>query len=192
MKKTGPHPGATGLFVAVSHAMLGGRTQRLDIALMQRIERFHTPLFDVAALEITALGSLTVVALVAAVASTLLWTSEHRWSVLLLWAAIAGGTVLNLISRLERPRPLRLLTWAGAAVLIALIAASRVYLGVHYPSDVLAGVVLGFLWTTICAAGIEVLRYFRVREPQLRHEEKDLDRGTSLAPATSNSQPHSP
>jgi undecaprenyl-diphosphatase len=227
---------ATGFFVVVSRAMLGGRTQQMDIAFMQRIEYLHTPLLDVAALEITALGSITVVALVAAIASALLWTSEHRWSVLLLWAAIAGGTVLNLmlkagfdrprpdvfvwridyvgqssfpsghatlamvmywtlaylISRLERPRLLRLLTWTGAAVLIVLIAASRVYLGVHYPSDVVAGVVLGFVWATICAAGIEVIRYFRHREPQLRRDEKDLDRGTPLAPDTSNPQPRSP
>jgi undecaprenyl-diphosphatase len=101
-------------------------------------------------------------------------------------------TLAYLISRLERPRLLRLLTWTGAAVLIVLIAASRVYLGVHYPSDVVAGVVLGFVWATICAAGIEVIRYFRHREPQLRRDEKDLDRGTPLAPDTSNPQPRSP
>jgi undecaprenyl-diphosphatase len=214
------------VFTLIGRAMAGGYTQQMDLSLMQQVERFHSPFFDVLALEITALGSITVVALVAMVASALLWTSEHRYSVVLLWVAIAGGAVLNLmlkagfdrprpdvfvwrvqyagqssfpsghatlamvfywtlaylVSRLERPRLLRTLTWTAALGLVVLIGASRIYLGVHYPSDVVAGFVIGFVWATICAAGIEVIRYFRHRDPELRRAEKDLDRGTPLAP----------
>lgn len=43
--------------------------------------------------------------------------------------------------------------WAVAAVLagalILLVGASRIYLQVHYPSDVLAGVVLSGIWITL-------------------------------------------
>jgi undecaprenyl-diphosphatase len=45
---------------------------------------------------------------------------------------------------------------AGAAVL--LIGLSRLYLGVHYPSDVIAGYVVGFAWAVFCALAVEALR----------------------------------
>jgi undecaprenyl-diphosphatase len=45
-----------------------------------------------------------------------------------------------------------------AAVLICLIGVTRVYLGVHYPSDVLAGYAVGFAWAMFCAAGVEMFR----------------------------------
>jgi undecaprenyl-diphosphatase len=39
-----------------------------------------------------------------------------------------------------------------AIVLIVLIGVSRVYLGVHYPSDILAGFAIGGAWLLTCAA----------------------------------------
>ena len=54
----------------------------------------------------------------------------------------------------------KLWKWAGTIFLFlfaALIAFSRVYLNVHYASDVVAGFCLAFLWLTIC---IGVLRRF--------------------------------
>jgi undecaprenyl-diphosphatase len=221
---------ALSAFIWLSRRMAGGYTQQVDVALMRAVEPLHSPLLDVAALEVTALGSIVVVGLVASVASTLLWTSDHRYSVMLLWVAIVGGAVLNLVlkagfdrprpdvfvwrvdyagqasfpsghammsmvvywtlaylvSRLERPRLLRVLTWLFALLLVVLIGASRIYLGVHYPSDVLAGFVVGFIWATICATGMEVLRHFRHRDPRLRQGEKDLHRGTPLAPEAAN------
>jgi len=38
--------------------------------------------------------------------------------------------------------------WIVAAVLIAMIGLSRIYLGVHYPSDVIAGYCAGAVWVT--------------------------------------------
>jgi len=36
--------------------------------------------------------------------------------------------------------------WAGAVLLIGMIGLSRIYLGVHYPSDVIAGYCAGAVW----------------------------------------------
>lgn len=46
----------------------------------------------------------------------------------------------------------RALVLAGAALLVLLVGISRVYLGVHYPSDVLAGWAVGGLLTLAIAA----------------------------------------
>jgi undecaprenyl-diphosphatase len=40
----------------------------------------------------------------------------------------------------------RRIAMAVAVLLAMAVAFSRVYLGVHYPSDVAAGLVLGWLW----------------------------------------------
>jgi undecaprenyl-diphosphatase len=48
---------------------------------------------------------------------------------------------------------------AGIAVL--LIGLSRLYLGVHYPSDVIAGYTIGFAWAVFCALAVEALRFQR-------------------------------
>ncbi|MDR1588669.1 MAG: phosphatase PAP2 family protein [Oscillospiraceae bacterium] len=52
-----------------------------------------------------------------------------------------------------------------AFVLASLIALSRVYVGVHYPSDVVAGAILG----TLCAAAVlAALKSFKLRPLQTK------------------------
>jgi undecaprenyl-diphosphatase len=48
-------------------------------------------------------------------------------------------TLAALIATLEPRRATRALVFATAAILMAAIGVSRIYLGVHWPSDVLAG-----------------------------------------------------
>ena len=50
----------------------------------------------------------------------------------------------------------RIKFWIPAAVLAALIAFSRLYLYVHYPSDVLAGIMIGIVcgWLGYCLIGL--------------------------------------
>lgn len=52
----------------------------------------------------------------------------------------------------------RALVALGACTMVLLVAFSRVYLGVHYLSDVLAGIAVGSAWTSICIAAMSTLR----------------------------------
>lgn len=64
-------------------------------------------------------------------------------------AATFYGTLAFLLIRLLRSEPLRVLIGVVAGLLIAAIGLSRIYLGVHYPSDVLAGWAAGALWVVL-------------------------------------------
>jgi len=56
------------------------------------------------------------------------------------------GVLAAILSARVRGRGVRLCIWSAAVVLIAMIGLSRVYLGVHYPSDVIAGYCAAAVW----------------------------------------------
>ncbi|HJU64958.1 MAG TPA: phosphatase PAP2 family protein [Gemmatimonadaceae bacterium] len=90
-------------------------------------------------------------------------------------AAIVYATVAYLAARLEKRRWMRWITMTIAILLIALICVSRMYLGVHYPSDVLAGLIIGFAWAGFCMAGLEATRVFAERYGKRRVLEQEQD-----------------
>ena len=53
---------------------------------------------------------------------------------------------------------LRVLAWLAATVLVLLVAATRVYLGAHYFSDVVAAAAWGTAWLVMCQVAIDALR----------------------------------
>lgn len=58
---------------------------------------------------------------------------------------------LGAVVASTRPRTRERVYVIGAAVLIAgVVGLTRVYLGVHYPTDVLAGWSVGLSWTVVC------------------------------------------
>ena len=66
-------------------------------------------------------------------------------------------TLAVMIARTLDQRRLRVYVVACGAFLAMLIGFTRVYLGVHYPSDVLAGWTLGLTWALICGLVVRQL-----------------------------------
>ena len=61
-------------------------------------------------------------------------------------SAVVYLTLAALVAQVVRGRARRRAIIAGAVLLVGAIGCSRVYLGVHWPSDVLAGWSLGTAW----------------------------------------------
>ena len=66
-------------------------------------------------------------------------------------AAAAGYAAVALV--LARGRSVAVGRWllVGAVVMAISVAASRVFLGVHWLTDVVAGLALGWAWVALCA-----------------------------------------
>jgi membrane-associated phospholipid phosphatase len=59
----------------------------------------------------------------------------------------------------------RLPIWAIAIGGSLLMGVSRIYLGVHWPTDVIAGLLLGGTWTFVCARSFEIKEAEMIRRP---------------------------
>lgn len=92
-------------------------------------------------------------------------------------ATVCYGTVAYLAARLQKHRWSRALTLGAAVILILLICSTRLYLGVHYPSDVIAGMLVGLAWAGFCMATLEAsLVLARRRMPATVIEERRAPR----------------
>jgi undecaprenyl-diphosphatase len=87
-------------------------------------------------------------------------------------ATVVYGTVAYLLARLQKQAWSRAITLVTAIVMIALICTTRLYLGVHYPSDVLGGIVVGLAWAAFCMATLEASLVLARRRgaPSVVHE----------------------
>jgi undecaprenyl-diphosphatase len=65
-------------------------------------------------------------------------------------AAVTYLTLGALLSRLEGRRRVKIYVLTVAVALTFLIGVSRIYLGVHWPTDVLAGWCVGSAWAMLC------------------------------------------
>lgn len=72
-----------------------------------------------------------------------------------LYAACFYGGLAWLITARIRDRWLKILIWFFAVMTVLLIGLSRIYLGVHYPSDVMAGYAAAIVWVlTVISADL--------------------------------------
>ena len=73
-------------------------------------------------------------------------------------SAVVYLTLGALLSRYTKDRKLRLFFLGVAVVITFLVGVSRVYVGVHWPTDVLAGWIAGAAWALICWIGARYLQ----------------------------------
>ena len=189
-----------GIFVKITSELLENEVRGLDSSILTAVATIRRPWLTGIAVDVTALGSLTLVVVISAVALCILLSLKDRpaaWQLLLnsAGAGIWTGITKNVI---ERTRPedvshlvevsgysypsghslvsaslyLTIAILAGrhlpttkgrvlviflAMVIISLVGMSRVYLGVHYPSDVASGVLLGAAWALLLAGGFSMI-----------------------------------
>jgi undecaprenyl-diphosphatase len=109
-------------------------------------------------------------------ASGYAFPSGHSTNAVLAWGLVVAVLWPWLAQRRHRA------TAIGIAVVVALIVgATRAYLGVHWPSDVLGGWALGCTLLTLSVTALSLLRFHSSPTPQHRRGQRP---GTEQAAAT--------
>jgi len=201
-----------GLFLKVSQELYEGangpRVLSVDLSAAAWVAAARRAWLTRVAVEVTSLGSVTVLAFVVVVAAFGLRLTRDRHGAVLLASAALGAifwteTLKSLIER-ERPplaarlvvtsgysfpsghslasaailgalaliacrhlssRALQLLALVGTGIVVFAVAASRVYLGVHYLSDAAAGTSFGLAWTLSWGAVLSALEHRQAKRP---------------------------
>jgi undecaprenyl-diphosphatase len=196
---------ALGAFVKITAELEQGELDALDRAVLSKVIELRVPSLNGPAVDLTALGSVTVLTLVVIVASVLFALSRDlRSGLQLVLTGVGGGFIDEALKQvLERQRPAeitrlvqvssfsypsghsmasasiyltlailiarhlpsrsaRVVCFAIAGGLAFAIGCSRAYLGVHYPSDILAGLLLGTGWALLVSA---LFAYVHARTP---------------------------
>jgi undecaprenyl-diphosphatase len=87
------------------------------------------------------------------VLTTYSFPSGHAMAATILYGLLAAYAVWHI-----RQWRSRMLVAVVAGVLIVLVGFSRIYLGVHYLSDVLGGTAAGTAWLALCLTAVETMR----------------------------------
>jgi len=205
-------------FALLADEVLEGGTQAFDQRLLLAFRHSDTltPIgalsIQEAARDITALGSVAVLALVTAITAGFLALDGKKHMALFVLGSILGGVVAGTILKdvFHRPRPdlvpisvyvsgasfpsghsmMSAVTYLTLGALLArsqerkrvkayfllvamfltfAIGVSRVYLGVHWPTDVLAGWTAGAVWALLCWLTARWLQARQTLERETEH-----------------------
>jgi len=192
---------AFGGFIKLTSDLTEGELDKFDVMALRRIVEMRVPALNGPAVDLTALGSVSVLTLLCVV--TVLLLLMHR-DMLAAWqltiAACGGGIISTMLKRvLERARPAeveklvevssfsypsghslasasvyltlaivtarhldqkaaRVFVFTTALLLMVGIGFSRAYLGVHFPSDIAAGLMLGSGWSLLVSSLFSYVR----------------------------------
>jgi membrane-associated phospholipid phosphatase len=80
-------------------------------------------------------------------------------------AVACYGALAWLVAHLTATRRATLLAWSIASVVAFLIGASRLYLGVHWLSDVIGGWALGAAWLTVTLSAVVARQRWTAARP---------------------------
>lgn len=98
-----------------------------------------------------------------------------------LGSIVVLGVIAVVAARSARSRALRIQAFVTAAAGIVLIGVSRLYLGVHWLTDVLAGWALGGAWLALCITALVVLNRRRTAAAPTTHPDPDLTHSRQFA-----------
>ncbi|SDD94339.1 undecaprenyl-diphosphatase [Pricia antarctica] len=90
---------------------------------------------------------------------TLSYPSGHAMSAMAFY-----GFLIYLIYSFKLNHALKVLAITLLIFLILGIGVSRIYLGVHFPSDIAGGFIAGFIWVVFCSVAFNLIEVFR-RDP---------------------------
>ena len=134
---------------ALGCALLVGRQRPLDAVLLATTTLGAVVLNAVAKLAVARPRPEFVLPLIAR-PETYSFPSGHA-------AAASAFYLLATLLATEGPgwtRGRRAMALAAALIVVGVVGLSRIYLGVHYLSDVAAGAALGTLWMVLCVVGM--------------------------------------
>ncbi len=88
-------------------------------------------------------------------------------------SALTYLTLGALLARSQERKRLKAFAMLAAAMLTLLVGLSRVYLGVHWPTDVLAGWTAGAFWAVLCWVTARWLQDRHALEAEAAHRTED-------------------
>ena len=87
---------------------------------------------------------------------TLSYPSGHAMSAMAFY-----GFLIFLVTKFDIHRIAKVLILTVLVLLILSIGISRIYLGVHFPSDIAGGFIAGFIWVVFCVLVFYLIEIFR-------------------------------